>query len=126
MGHSVKFFWLDANDSVHTMTLARYEGIFRHRVAAPEFAGQVLRLITAIVDMEEQRVTQIMGVSGSLISFDVTGLPDEGTAKEALIATLPAPGYESQAAAIRYRYEYQFEVTDAQRVAIKRYLQRRR
>jgi hypothetical protein len=126
MGHSVKFFWLDANDSVHAMTLARYEGIFRHRVAAPEFAGQVLRLVTAIVDMEERRVTQIMGVSGSLISFDVTGLPDEGTAKEALIATLPAPGYESQAAVIRYRYEYQFEVTDAQRVAIKRYLQRRR
>ncbi len=69
MGHSVKFFWLDANDSVHTMTLARYEGIFRHRVAAPEFAGQVLRLITAIVDIEERRVTQIMGVSGSLISL---------------------------------------------------------
>ena len=83
MGLRGKFFWLDANDNVQPMTLARYERIFQHRIAAPEFAGQVLRLITVVVIMEGRRVSEITNTRGSLVSFAKDGRPDKSTAEAA-------------------------------------------
>ena len=125
MARSVKFFWLDANDCVQPVAHRRHEQIFDRRVAAPEFAGQVLRLITAIVDTEQRRVAHVEDVNGSLVGFDMSGRADHSTALGAAIEALSWSSGDNRravAAAIRYRYEYTFDVTEAQRAAIERYL----
>ena len=114
MSIGLRFFWLDDSEQLHALSIARHGRLFRGTEAAPQFAGKVARLIQVIVDIEDRKVTGIRSVGGHLQSFDARGYADRIAADHAALETLHNP-----VNAIRYRYEFRFEVSGRHRAEIE-------
>lgn len=114
MSIGLRLFWLDDADQLHPMSGARYSRLFDGKEAAPEFAGTVARLIQVIVGIQDRKVAEVRSVSGHLRSFDARGYADSATADRAALDTLYNP-----VNALRYRYEFRFEVSERHRAAIE-------
>jgi hypothetical protein len=78
MGLSLRIFFVDEDDSLKRLPLARYKRLLSRepKESLPQYAGQRVRCALVVVDLVDRKPVRIEHVQYSIISFDSEGRID--------------------------------------------------
>ncbi len=78
MGWSSRLFLLSADDALHRLASAAFDRMLRRgsRCRVPDFAGQRMRLASAIVELANGVPLGVRHLGYSMLEFDVDGILD--------------------------------------------------
>ena len=122
MGLSLRIFFIDDDDSVHRVSLARYKRLINRALMErlSEFAGRRVRCASIFLEVADGKPAAVTHIEYSIISFDDSGqISADRTEKEMqLAANLLSSSIEEQQPAriidarryfLKRQYEHEFK-----------------
>ena len=90
MGVGIRYFVVDDQDNVMTLSKQRLTDIFGRRRGEPEWAGKTIRYLQVIVTVENRRVVKVHDAQGLQLTLDAEGRHSEEAQTAAMRAAVNA------------------------------------
>ena len=129
MGTGIRVFFLDDDDSIQRLPLARLERLlhFDQRECLPQYAGKRVRCAMAFLEVSGRQVLAIKNIDYSLLHFDAKGRIDKKEWEESMrlgMELLPhigggeQPGHviDAQHRFAKRRYDHEFKWKPSRKV----------
>ena len=72
-----RYLWVDDKDKPHGFPASRFFRVFGAEESVPEFSGQQIRFVEALVETENRKPVSISRLTYPLITFDESGFIDK-------------------------------------------------
>ena len=129
MGMGFRIFLIDDNDSIHRLSIARFERLLRHDPGEDlaQYARKRVRCAIVLLEMIRRKPVAINHIDYPTLLFDVNGFIDAGELEKAaglVVETLSSPTetqlqekiIDARGCFAKERYEHEFKWTPTQEI----------